>query len=81
MKKFFAIIAIAGALTACNNSSENTTGADTATTVDPATMDTTGMGTGTMGTDTTGMGTGTMGTDTTGMGTGNTGTTTTDSIR
>lgn len=80
MKKFFAIMAIAGVITACgNNNSEGSGTTDTATTVDPAITDTTGMGTGTMGTDTTGMGTGTMGADTTGTrgadttGTGGTG--------
>ena len=38
MKKLFAIVAIAGALTACNNSSDSTTSTDSTTTVDTTTM-------------------------------------------
>jgi hypothetical protein len=38
MKKLFAILAIAGALTACNSSSDTTTSTDSTTTVDTATV-------------------------------------------
>ena len=66
MKKFLAILAIAGTLVACNNDSETTDTTDTTTTINtdvnaaPMTTDTTGMMM-----DTTGMNT----TDTTAAGT------------
>jgi hypothetical protein len=63
MKKFLGIIVIAGALVACNNSGESTTGADSTATdsstmnsLPPATGDSTNMGGDTathMGGDTT----------------------------
>ena len=54
MKKFLAVLAIAGTLVACNNDSEGTTTTDTTTNID--------VNTTTIGTDTTG-----LGVDTTGM--------------
>ena len=61
MKKFLAIIALAGVFTACNNEGTESTATDSTTTTTvvtdsataaPAAMDTTTAGTG-MGTDTT----------------------------
>ncbi len=58
MKKLFAILAIAGVVTACNSSSDTSTSSDTTTTMDTTTMmapmDTTTMSPmDTMSTDTT----------------------------